>query len=450
MSISSQINNETRFMVYSSSAAHPKTRSRCAWIKSVVRFLMACIGIVDGDTNDKSDGFHFGDRECYGFRSDGVQYTNGKLVGKWDKYCSGDSLALLVYNNTIQWLVNNVIKCIQYNIVPSRKYRLAVSMCGRNNSVTVLSASKIENAQTVLKKKKKNKKKKKKQKKKKKKKKLQSLQPQISINVPFGKGDKYILLDVGGGTCDVACHEVVGEFAIAEVLHPSGGKWGATYIDEKFIKLLSELFTKDLLNIFQMNAIKGRQSYLKLLNYFLNEAKISYYANNDEDQVITYHDIQMPSNFVIFVITQFMTDFTEGVDTLDVAAGLIKLNKRLQSLTKKYQKPDTDIPPKADASKYIANPTDDDEGTNNNPDVNKDKYKDRDWMVKIIERDDDDEEHEEDYLLSMHNDVWENLFNTIVNPIIKHCKKILTKPQMKDAKYLFLVGGFANSKYFQM
>eukprot|EP01084_Bolivina_argentea_P139917 246091_1 len=113
-----------------------------------------CIGIVDGDTNDKSDGFHFGDRECYGFRSDGVQYTNGKLVGKWDKYCSGDSLALLVYNNTIQWLVNNVIKCIQYNIVSSRKYRLAVSMCGRNNSVTVLSASKIENAQTVLKKKK--------------------------------------------------------------------------------------------------------------------------------------------------------------------------------------------------------------------------------------------------------------------------------------------------------
>eukprot|EP01083_Nonionella_stella_P317989 1160195_1 len=283
----------------------------------------------------------------------------------------------------------------------------------------------------------------------KRKKKLQSLQPQISINVPFRKGDKYILLDVGGGTCDVACHEVVGEFAIAEVLHPSGGKWGATYIDEKFTKLLSELFSQDLLDIFQMNALKGRQSYLKLLNYFLNEAKISYYAESD-DKVATYHDIQMPSNFVTFVITQFMTDFTEGTDTLDVGRGLIKLNSRLQTLSKKYKKKDV-VAAQADAI-IPANPTDEDEGTSNNQDANEDKYKDRDWMIKIIEADDDDEEEEydEEYLLSMHNDVWENLFNTIVNPIIKHCKKILTKPQMKDAKYLFLVGGFADSKYFQM
>merc|ERR1712130_577628 len=109
-------------------------------------------------------------------------------------------------------------------------------------------------------------------KRKKKKKKLQALQPQISINVPFKKGDKYILLDVGGGTCDVACHEVMGQFAIAEVLHPSGGKWGATYIDERFMKLLGELFSSDLINIFTMHERKGRQSYLKFLHYFLNES----------------------------------------------------------------------------------------------------------------------------------------------------------------------------------
>ena len=51
---------------------------------------------------------------------------------------------------------------------------------------------------------------------------LRALQPQISINVPFKRGDKYILLDIGGGTCDVACHEIMGDFEIAEVLHPSG------------------------------------------------------------------------------------------------------------------------------------------------------------------------------------------------------------------------------------
>lgn len=46
--------------------------------------------------------------------------------------------------------------------------------------------------------------------------------PEISLDAEFEIGDRYILLDVGGGTCDVACHEIKGKFAIAEVLHPSG------------------------------------------------------------------------------------------------------------------------------------------------------------------------------------------------------------------------------------
>ena len=61
-----------------------------------------------------------------------------------------------------------------------------------------------------------------KKKKGKKNKKFVPLHPKIHIDGALEKGDKYILLDVGGGTCDVACHEVIDEFAIAEVLHPSG------------------------------------------------------------------------------------------------------------------------------------------------------------------------------------------------------------------------------------
>merc|ERR1712228_358373 len=97
------------------------------------------------------------------------------------------------------------------------------------------------------------------------------------------------------------------------------------------------------------------------------------------------------------------------------------------------------------------NDNDIDEGTDKNQEVNKDKYKDRDWMIKVIEaEDDDDNEYEEEYLLSLHNDVWESLFNTIIDPIVKHCKQILANKQMKDTKYIFLVGGFANSNFFQM
>eukprot|EP00485_Elphidium_margaritaceum_P016581 CAMPEP_0202730164 /NCGR_PEP_ID=MMETSP1385-20130828/186497_1 /ASSEMBLY_ACC=CAM_ASM_000861 /TAXON_ID=933848 /ORGANISM="Elphidium margaritaceum" /LENGTH=1465 /DNA_ID=CAMNT_0049396437 /DNA_START=68 /DNA_END=4465 /DNA_ORIENTATION=+ len=150
-----------------------------------------CVGIVDCEK--WRNAFHFADRCCYGFRSDGIQYCNGKLVGKWEEYGAGDTIVLLIYNNTIKWVVNNVIKCIQYNVMPSRKYKLAVSICGERNAVSILSACKIENAEAVMKKKKKNKKKKKKQKKKKKKKKLQELKKkldEIEKCVPLTDGDE--------------------------------------------------------------------------------------------------------------------------------------------------------------------------------------------------------------------------------------------------------------------
>eukprot|EP01083_Nonionella_stella_P004290 12396_1 len=42
----------------------------------------------------------------------------------------------------------------------------------------------------------------------------------------FCEGEKYILIDGGGGTVDVACHEIMCEFGVKEVLPPSGGPWG--------------------------------------------------------------------------------------------------------------------------------------------------------------------------------------------------------------------------------
>ncbi len=36
-------------------------------------------------------------------------------------------------------------------------------------------------------------------------------------------GDKYMVLDLGGGTADIAIHEVVGEAKVKEIAPPSGG-----------------------------------------------------------------------------------------------------------------------------------------------------------------------------------------------------------------------------------
>eukprot|EP01084_Bolivina_argentea_P316201 548040_1 len=289
-------------------------------------------------------------------------------------------------------------------------------------------------------------------------KKLNPLQPQVSIDVALKKGDKYILLDVGGGTCDVACHEVMGndkktgKFCIAEVFHPSGGSWGATSIDDEFIKLLGKLFTRDLLDIFQMTQEDGRISYLSFLSHFLNDAKLTFHENQNK-KYSEYHDIQMPATFVRFVATQYNKMFQEGKCSLSINAILLDLNKRLHVVGKKYINPHWNENSKPAAAAggenitKISNPTDDNEGDNSDNDMNEPE---RDWMIKIIEAPGNDQNIKEHYLLSMHVDIWNKMFNVIINPIVAHCKQILRAKDMNKAKYLFIVGGFANSKYFQM
>ena len=49
-------------------------------------------------------------------------------------------------------------------------------------------------------------------------------------NYSFDKGQKYILIDAGGGTVDIAFHEILGDFGVKECHHPSGGPWGIYYI----------------------------------------------------------------------------------------------------------------------------------------------------------------------------------------------------------------------------
>eukprot|EP01084_Bolivina_argentea_P098368 176787_1 len=122
--------------------------------------------------------------------------------------------------------------------------------------------------------------------------------PQININAKFKKGDKYILLDVGGGTCDVACHEVLGDFQIAEVLHPSGGPWGACCIDKEFEELLNQIFSKEWMNEFKKDY---PQMYQQQLQNFITDSKTTFY-NNIKQQ---YHSVTLVQNFLSFIMEKF-------------------------------------------------------------------------------------------------------------------------------------------------
>eukprot|EP01084_Bolivina_argentea_P111329 198676_1 len=47
--------------------------------------------------------------------------------------------------------------------------------------------------------------------------------------IDLSPGTKYILLDLGGGTADIACHVAVDAITVKQIYPPQGGKWGSTY-----------------------------------------------------------------------------------------------------------------------------------------------------------------------------------------------------------------------------
>ncbi len=53
----------------------------------------------------------------------------------------------------------------------------------------------------------------------------------------LAKGDRYFVLDLGGGTADIACHQIIDKFKVKEAIPPSGGPWGSSYIDEAFVDM---------------------------------------------------------------------------------------------------------------------------------------------------------------------------------------------------------------------
>ena len=63
-----------------------------------------------------------------------------------------------------------------------------------------------------------------------------------NTSVAYESGTRYLLADLGGGTVDVAVHEVQQDDLIRELHHATGGAWGGTYVDKNFVDLLVRVF----------------------------------------------------------------------------------------------------------------------------------------------------------------------------------------------------------------
>eukprot|EP01083_Nonionella_stella_P262378 892249_1 len=121
----------------------------------------------------------------------------------------------------------------------------------------------------------------------------------------FQKGNKYVLIDAGGGTVDIACHEILGEFGVKEVLAPSGGPWGSTYIDDQFEALLKEMFGTHWMTEFKE---EHANVYTALLHNF-QVAKEEFYGQGE-------HNVRIPFDFINFM--EDKVDEKEGSEQIDM------------------------------------------------------------------------------------------------------------------------------------
>lgn len=115
----------------------------------------------------------------------------------------------------------------------------------------------------------------------------------VDANLEMHIGEKYILVDAGGGTVDIACHEIVGQFGVKEVHHPSGGPWGSCYIDDQYIKMLAQIFGKEVMEEFQREC---PNVYVELIHNF-QAAKATFWEKETEEA----HNCRVPEDFVCFL-----------------------------------------------------------------------------------------------------------------------------------------------------
>ncbi|WAQ99926.1 HS12A-like protein [Mya arenaria] len=83
-------------------------------------------------------------------------------------------------------------------------------------------------------------------------------------------GCRYMVLDLGGDTCNIIVYEVKHDGSL-EVLHqPTGGDFGGTNVDNKFIDVLVRIFGADIVKHFKCYHM---QAYWELMNDFKEKIK---------------------------------------------------------------------------------------------------------------------------------------------------------------------------------
>ncbi|KAM3862763.1 heat shock 70 kDa protein 12A [Diretmus argenteus] len=185
------------------------------------------------------------------------------------------------------------------------------------------------------------------------------------------EGDRYVVVDCGGGTVDLTVHQIrLPEGHLKELYKASGGPYGSIGIDYEFEKLLCKIFGQDFIDQFK---IKRPAAWVDLMIAFESRKRA---AAPDRTNPL---NISLPFSFI---------DYYKKFRGHSVEHALRKSN--------------------VDFVKWSS------QG-----------------------------------MLRMNPDAMNALFKPTIDHIIQHLTELFEKPEVSDIKFLFLVGGFAESSLLQ-
>ncbi|XP_070833609.1 heat shock 70 kDa protein 12A isoform X5 [Chaetodon trifascialis] len=195
--------------------------------------------------------------------------------------------------------------------------------------------------------------------------------PTDNLGSGMTQGDRYVVVDCGGGTVDLTVHQIrLPEGHLKELYKASGGPYGSLGIDYEFEKLLCKIFGQDFIDQFK---IKRPAAWVDLMIAFESRKRA---AAPDRTNPL---NINLPFSFI---------DYYKKFRGHSVEHALRKSN--------------------VDFVKWSS------QG-----------------------------------MLRMSPDAMNLLFKPTIDHIIQHLTELFEKPEVSDIKFLFLVGGFAESPLLQ-
>ncbi|XP_033725297.1 heat shock 70 kDa protein 12A-like [Pecten maximus] len=118
----------------------------------------------------------------------------------------------------------------------------------------------------------------------------------------FRPGGSYMIIDLGGGTVDMAVHEVSKDGRLIEIWKASGGPWGGTSVDKTFYDFVVKMFGKEFIEQFRITRAK---EWMKLSMEFETQKRKLKFDTNYNIKVELPPRLIAESNLEVKDLTSF-------------------------------------------------------------------------------------------------------------------------------------------------